>query len=54
MKKEEKRLSEKLNLTEKQINKIVLEWYLHDVECIFQNEDGEDLEEYIEPIVYNS
>lgn len=43
----EKRLSEKLNLTPKQVQQIVLEWYLKDEECIFQNEDGEDLEEVL-------
>ena len=44
----EKRLSEKLNLTQEQINKIVLEWYLNDIPDLFQNEDGLDLEEVVE------
>lgn len=40
---------EKLKLTDKQVYKIVLEWYTRGM-CpdIFQNEEGEDLEEYIE------
>lgn len=44
---------EKLKLTDKQVHKIVLEWYTRGM-CpdIFQNEEGEDLEEYLEPYVY--
>ena len=40
---------EKLKLTDKQVYKIVLEWYTRGM-CpdIFQSEEGEDLEEYIE------
>ena len=42
-----------LNLTEQQVHKIVLEWYTNGM-CpdIWQNEDGSDLEEYLEPLVY--
>ncbi len=44
---------EKLKLTDKQVYKIVLEWYTRGM-CpdIFQNEEGEDLEEYLEDYVY--
>lgn len=40
---------EKLKLTDKQVYKIVLEWYTRGM-CpdIFESEEGEDLEEYIE------
>ena len=50
---EEESLIEKLKLTEQQVHSIVLEWYTNGM-CreIFQTEDGEDLEEYLEPIVY--
>ena len=46
-------LIRELNLTEYQVHKIVLEWYTNGM-CpdIWQNEDGHDLEEYLEPIVY--
>lgn len=46
-------LIKKLNLTEKEVYKIVLEWYTNGM-CpdIWQNEDGEDLEEYLESLVY--
>lgn len=49
----EDNLIKKLNLTEKEVYKIVLEWYTNGM-CsdIWQNEDGEDLEEYLEPLVY--
>jgi len=38
-----------LGLTDDQVHKIVLEWYTNGM-CpdIFQNEEGEDLEEYLE------
>lgn len=51
---EEESLIEKLKLTEQQVHSIVLEWYTNGM-CreIFQTEDGEDLEEYLEPIVYH-
>ena len=44
---------EKLKLTDKQVYKIVLEWYTRGM-CpdIFQNEEGADLEEYLEPYIY--
>jgi hypothetical protein len=50
---DEESLIEKLKLTEQQVHSIVLEWYTNGM-CkeIFQTEDGEDLEEYLEPIVY--
>ncbi len=50
---EEESLIEKLKLTENEVNRIVLEWYTNGM-CadVFQNEEGEDLEEYLEPIVY--
>ena len=38
-----------LGLTDDQVNNIVLEWYTNGMcPCIFQNEEGEDLEEYLE------
>jgi hypothetical protein len=53
LKKQKPSTIEKLKLTDKQVHKIVLEWYTrgmcHD---IFQNEEGEDLEEYLEDYVY--
>lgn len=50
---DEQSLIEKLKLTENEVNRIVLEWYTNGM-CadVFQNEEGEDLEEYLEPIVY--
>lgn len=50
---DEQNLIEKLKLTENEVNRIVLEWYTNGM-CadVFQNEEGEDLEEYLEPIVY--
>jgi hypothetical protein len=40
---------ERLNLTEEEVYKIVLEWYTNGMcKDIFQNENGEDLEEYLE------
>ncbi len=40
---------EQLGLTDDQVHKIVLEWYTNGMcPCIFQNEQGEDLEEYLE------
>jgi hypothetical protein len=50
---ENENLIVELNLTEQQVHKIVLEWYTNGM-CpdIWQNEDGNDLEEYLEPIVY--
>jgi hypothetical protein len=40
---------EQLGLTDDQVHKIVLEWYTNGMcPCIFQNEEGEDLEEYLE------
>ena len=49
---ERESLIEKLKLTEDEVNRIVLEWYTNGM-CpdIFQNEEGEDLEEYLEPLV---
>mgnify|MGYP003621295092 FL=1 len=46
-------LIRELNLTEYQVHKIVLEWYTNGM-CpdIWQNEDGHDLEEYLEHMVY--
>ena len=38
-----------LGLTDDQVHNIVLEWYINGMcSCIFQNEEGEDLEEYLE------
>lgn len=39
----------KLGLTEQQVKEIVYEWYTHGM-ChdVFQNEDGIDLEEYLD------
>ena len=38
-----------LGLTDNQVHNIVLEWYTNGMcPCIFQNEEGEDLEEYLE------
>lgn len=47
--KKNKTLIGKLGLTEEQVNTIVLEWYTLGL-CpdIFQNEDGLDLEEWLE------
>lgn len=40
---------EQLGLTDEQVHKIVLEWYTNGMcSLIFQNEQGEDLEEYLE------
>jgi len=40
---------QQLGLTDDQVHKIVLEWYTNGMcPCIFQNEEGEDLEEYLE------
>jgi hypothetical protein len=40
---------EKLKLTQEEVCKIVLEWYTNGMcKDIFQNENGEDLEEYLE------
>lgn len=49
----EDNLIKKLNLTEKEVYKIVLEWYTNGM-CpnIWQNEEGDDLEEYLEPLIY--
>jgi hypothetical protein len=40
---------EELGLTEQQVKEVVFEWYLYGM-CpdIFQNEDGVDLEEYLD------
>lgn len=50
---EEETLIDKLNLTQVQVLHIVKEWYTKGL-CpdIFQNEEGEDLEEYLEKILY--
>ena len=50
---ENENLIEHLNLTEQQVHKIVLEWYTNGM-CpdIWQNAYGDDLEEYLEPLVY--
>ena len=40
-------------LTDKQLSKIVLYWYLKRTPDIWQNEDGHDLEEVLEQIVYS-
>ena len=50
---ETENLIEDLNLTEQQVHKIVLEWYTSGM-CpdIWQNAYGDDLEEYLEPLVY--
>lgn len=42
----------KLDLTEEQVHQIVLEWYTNGM-CpdIWQNEDGDDLEEYLETML---
>ena len=49
----EDNLIKKLNLTEKEVYKIVLEWYTNGM-CpnIWQNEEGDDLEEHLEPLIY--
>ena len=49
----ENSIIEKLNLSEKEVCKIVLEWYTNGM-CsdILQNEEGDDLEEILEQIVY--
>lgn len=45
---------EKLNLTEEQVLKIVLEWYTCGMFAdILQNEDGFDLEEILQEELYN-
>lgn len=42
-----------LKLTEKQVLKIVLEWYTNGMYAdILQDEDGRDLEEIIEQLLY--
>ena len=43
----------KLKLSQEDVFKIVLEWYLEMCPDIFQNEDGEDLEEYLEQQISN-
>jgi hypothetical protein len=50
----EKSIIRDLNLTKKQVHKIVLEWYTNGM-CpdIWQDADGNDLEEYLEPLVYD-
>jgi hypothetical protein len=51
---ENKTLINKLKLTKKQVATIVLEWYtLGMCADIFQNEDGYDLEEWIEAYIYS-
>ena len=42
-----------LKLTDEQVYSVVLEWYtLGMCPDIFQNENGEDLEEYLESYLY--
>lgn len=44
---------EKLKLTDEQVYLIVKEWYtLGMCQDVFQNENGEDLEEYLESYLY--
>jgi hypothetical protein len=50
----EKSIIKELGLSKRQILQIVNEWYTQGM-ChgIFQNEDGQDLEEYLEIYLYN-
>jgi len=41
-----------INISEMDIYKVVLFWYTELEPNIFQNEDGEDLEEVLENLVY--
>lgn len=51
---QEKSIIKQLELSDEDVLKVVKEWYTNGM-CaeIFQNEEGEDLEEYLEQIITN-